>query len=126
MLNNLGDLLQVNRLVPAAAVAANGNGTGVDLQAYAKEVCAILDSAAGTGNADNTLDVKLQDSADNSSFADVSGLAFTQVSTVAGIQKLSFNKDDVRRYVRAVKTVGGTTPSFIASVTLVGILKNPA
>jgi hypothetical protein len=120
---NLGDKLQVMRLIPAAAITADGNGTGVDLQEYSGEMCAILDSAAGTGDPDNTLDVKLQDSADNSSFADVSGLVFTQVTDTAGIQKLSFNKDEVRRYVRAVKDVGGTTPSFVASCSLVGLKK---
>lgn len=128
MINNLGDVLQAIRLLPAAAIIADGNGTGVDLLAYSGEMCAILDSAEGTGNADNTLDVKLQDSADNSSFADVSGLAFSQVDDTAGgsIQKLSFNKDELRRYVRAVADVGGTTPSFVASCSLVGVKKYPA
>lgn len=124
---NLGDQLQVGVIIPSAAIAANANGTGLDIQQYEGEVCFILNSALGTGNADNTLDIKIQDSADNSTgWADVSGAAFTQVTTAASVQKLSLVTDNVARYVRAVKTVGGTTPSFIAGCVLVGMKKNPA
>lgn len=61
-----------------------------------------------------TLTVKLQDSADNSTFADLTGGAFTQL-TAAGSQHLE-GTGTVRRYVRAVYTIGGTTPSFTAAV----------
>ena len=124
--HNLGDVLQTLTLIPAAAVTGDGNGTGVDLQSYAGEICLILNSAAGTGNADNTLDIKIQESADNSSFTDVSGAAFTQVTTAASVQKLSLNKDELKRYIRAVKDVGGTSPSFICGLVGVAVAKYPA
>lgn len=94
------------------------NGTGVDgsasstfgLQAY-------LHVFAFTGT-DAT--VKLQDSADNSSWADVTGGAFTQITTGPGTQRIATaNNLTVRRYLRAVTiTTGGFTDlQFAVSVT---------
>lgn len=65
-----------------------------------------------------TLDVKLQDSADNSTFADVTGGAFTQ-RTAAGSQILySASGATLRRYVRLVYTVAGTSPSFTVAAAV--------
>lgn len=124
---NLGDQAQVLDLLPVASVTASGNATAVDMQAYDGEIAIILDCAAGTGT-NPTMDVKIQDSADNSTFADVSGAAFTQVTNAAAsVQKMSLNKDELKRYIRVVKTIGGTsTPTFLMSVKGVAILKYPA
>ena len=65
----------------------------------------------------------IEDSADNSSFAAITGAAFTQVTTTASAQKLVVNKDGARRYVRVKYTIGGTTPSFTFSVNAVGVAK---
>jgi hypothetical protein len=82
------------------------------------EAVAILDCKAGSGTTP-TMDVKLQDSADNSSWADISGATFTQVTSTASQQKLTINTNNVRRYVRAVGTIGGTsTPTFIYAVSM--------
>lgn len=125
-LQTIMDILTLLNLFPSAARTATANGTGVDLQQYSGDVAVILDSAAGTGTAP-TLDVKLQDSDDNSTFADVSGATFTQVTNAAASQqKIVVNKDAARRYVRAVATIGGTSPSFTFSVNAVGVKKYPA
>ena len=50
---------------------ATGQGTGIDLQDYEGDILFILDSAAGGGSSP-TLDVTIEDSADNSTFAAVS------------------------------------------------------
>lgn len=64
-----------------------------------------------------TVTGKVQDSADGSSWADVSGLTFTGV-TARGAQLLSIT-GTVRRYRRAVCTVtGGTTPTAQCLVAL--------
>ena len=79
----------------------------------------ILDCAAAGAGSSPTYNVKIQDSADNSTFADVTGATFTQVTSTASQQKLTINANDVQRYIRAVATIGGTSsPSFVASVTL--------
>lgn len=124
-LQTIMDILTLLNLFPSAARTATANGTGVDLQQYSGDVAVVLDSAAGTGTTP-TLDVKLQDSADNSTFADITGATFTQVTGTASQQKIVVNKDAARRYVRAVATIGGGTPSFTFSVNALGVKKYPA
>lgn len=111
----------VANLFATAARTVTANGTGVDLKDFVGQIAVVLDSAAGTGTTP-TLDVKLQDSDDNSTFADISpAVAFAQV-TGAGVstQRIGASADSLRRYVRAVATIGGTTPSFTFSVNLIG------
>lgn len=85
------------------------NGTGVDTTASASfGAQAYLQVSAFTGT---DVTVKIQDSADNVSFADVTGLAFTQVTAAPFTQRLATsNTATIRRYVRAVTvTTGGVT-----------------
>lgn len=93
-----------------ATVAAAGNQTAYDGGAADNFGCqAYLQVAAFTGT---DVTVKLQDSADNSSFADLSGAAFTQITGGAPLtQRIAIaNTATVRRYVRAaVVTTGGFT-----------------
>lgn len=69
---------------------------------------------------DAKLAVKVQDSADNSSFADVSGLTFSPVYGIASNQKLVVNVDKLRRYIRTLSTSTGTSESFTHSVSFLG------
>ena len=78
---------------------ATGNGTGIDLLEYEGDILFVLDSAAGGGSSP-TLDVTIEDSADNSTFTALSGAAFTQVTGSASSQKLSISADECKRYVR--------------------------
>jgi len=69
--------------------------------------------------------VKLQDSADNSSFADVASGAFTQITTTtAQAQRLAVGGTaTVRRYVRVVTT---TSAGFTSATFAVMLVKNGA
>lgn len=91
-----------------AAARANGtvNGTAVDRSEYHGRAKAVLKSGAGTGTTP-TLDVKVQDSEDNSTWTDVSGATFTQVTTVASVQSIALNLQGVARYIRLVGTTAG-------------------
>jgi hypothetical protein len=83
---------------------------------------AIIADVANVSGTTPTADLKIQDSADNSSFADiVPAASFTQVTTVAGRQKMSLNKNELRRYIRVVYTLGGTSPVYLISVNAVGM-----
>ena len=108
-------------LLGADSRTATANGTGVDVSGYTREAIFILDCEAGSGTSP-TNDVKIQDSDDNSTFADVSGLTFTQVTDAAAShQKISTPADGLRKYVRAVSTLGGTSPVFVSAV--VGVFR---
>jgi hypothetical protein len=70
-----------------------------------------LDVAGTVSGTSPTLDVKLQDSADGSSWADT-GVAFTQVTATGSRQQREFRTKQGRSHVRLAATVGGTSPSF--------------
>ena len=67
------------------ADTAAATSSAVDTNDYEGGVIVIQNKGAGTG----TLDGKIQDSADNSSFADVSGLTFSQSTTTADIKAIA-------------------------------------
>ena len=109
---------------PTATRTATGQTSGIDLRDYDGDVVFVLDTAAGGGSSP-TLDVTIEDSADNSSFAAVSSgaVAFTQVTGTASAQTVSLNKDDARRYARIKYTIGESSPTFTFSVNAIGLKK---
>jgi len=126
--NNLGTQLQMLALASMANILTTANGTGVDARDFVGEL-AILLSAINVAGTTPTLAVKVQDSADNSSFTDIAGAVFTTVTDAgtkaATLEKITLNVDSARRYLRVVKTVGGTsTPEFSLSCTAVGLKQN--
>lgn len=120
---NFGNNLQVGNLIPNAAVTATADGTAIDLKTWDGQIGIVCDvkNVAGTLP---TLALKVQDSADNITFADVTGGAFTGITTVASVQKIVLNKDSLNRYIRIVDTIGGTgSPQYLVSVKAYGFLK---
>jgi len=111
--------LSVLELQAAVSKTSTFNGTGVDLLGYQGKIKVTQDVGAVTGTTP-TLDGKIQDSADNSTFADVTGLTFTQVTTSSNIQSIGVDPRAVRRYIRYVGTLGGTTPNFTFAVLGLG------
>jgi hypothetical protein len=106
-----GQSLSAGIRTDTAATTGTAIDSGVVSTAFGLEVWYHLLSFTGT-----SVIIKLQDSADNSAFADLSGTA-TSALTTAG-QAAFFNiTGTIRRYVRAT-TVGTFNPaSFIASFT---------
>jgi hypothetical protein len=107
----------LNVLSPvSAANTAAATSSGVDLLGYdAGPIVIIQHHGLSTG----TLDGKIQDSADNSTWADVTGATFTQETTTVGIQKMSLDRKAVRRYIKYVGTVA-TGPAIVGvSATLI-------
>jgi hypothetical protein len=105
-------------LLPAAAATVTANGASVDVRDLSGVAAIVLDSAAGTGTTP-TLAIAIQDSPDGTTgWAAIPGATFTQVAGTASLQKIGVNVNACRGFLRAVETVGGTTPSFVRSVTL--------
>lgn len=117
---DINGVLTQSTLFPTAARTTTTNGPAVDVRGQKGIAAVILDSAAGTGTTP-TMDVKIQDSADGATgWADVPGATFAQVTATASQQKIGLDLDACRGYIRAVATIGGTTPSFTFSVTALG------
>lgn len=113
-----GVLLTAGKRTDVAAT----NGTGVDLTTVSTAfgAQAYLQVFAFTGT---DVTVKVQDSADNASFADVTGLAFTAVTSAPGTQRIATASGaTIRRYVRAVTTTSG---GFTSVTFAVSFIRNP-
>lgn len=103
-------------LVPAVRTAS-ANGTGVDTLGYTSAKLTISAGAIDLASTDETYVFKVQDSADNSTFADVAILSTSAVTANNDIKNIRVDGlgTSVRRYVRAVVTAAGTTPSIACS-----------
>lgn len=115
--------LQLFSCVANAAVTSTATSAAIDLKEYDGDVSLILTSAAGTGSSP-TLDVKVQDSDESGgTYGDLTGAAFTQVTDSASMQVITFSKDEAKRYIKIVQTVGGSTPSFTFSINGLALKK---
>jgi hypothetical protein len=124
LLNALAQATGVE-LAPAASRTSTLTGTGIDVLEYEGVALVLLNASAGTGT-NPTLDVKLQHSDDDSTYEDVNSGAFSQVTDAAetaGVKVMKLNVSDLKRYLRVVGTIAGTTPSFDFGVEFVGITK---
>jgi hypothetical protein len=95
-------------------------GSTVDTKGY-NSALAVLEVGAVSGTSP-TLDVKIQES-DNptTGYTDVTGLTFTQVTAANNSQVLKIEGiggTPRKRYLRAVGTIGGTSPSFTFGVEI--------
>lgn len=90
----------------AAITAATVNGASADCMGFEKAKAIFYSNPSGTGT---TSDCKLQESDDNSSWADVPDATFTQVTTNGGAKLYVMNIDLAKRerYIRLVETGAG-------------------
>jgi hypothetical protein len=115
------------------ALTGNTNGITVDTSDLEGNLLAVLNSAAAS--ASDTLDVTLEESSDGSSWSAVPADAifnpttgavttFSQVTAAAAsYQQVGIVKERLKRYVRMVFTVGGSSISIPASGSFIGALK---
>jgi hypothetical protein len=91
------------------------NGTGVDTLASASfGGQAYLQVTAFTGT---SVVIKIQDSADNATFADVTSFAFTTVATAPTSERLALTATaTLRRYLRVITTGTFSSVSFVVNV----------
>lgn len=107
-------------LAPAAAIATatTTNGSAVDLLGAEGPIHALaLNGATDYTSLDETYTVKIQESADGSTnWTDISGAS----GTITAASTVTFISTGLRskRYVRAVITTVGTTPSIIVGIAI--------
>lgn len=106
-------------LTDLTAKTTTGTGSGVDFTTVTtlNGGAAQLHVTAVGGTGSPSLVVKLQDSADNSTFADLAGTTFATVTTATTSQRINIASGTVRRYIRAAWTIAGTNPTFTFHVS---------
>lgn len=109
-------------LLVAQTATATATGTGVDTATYGDDAIFVLSVGAVSGTSP-TLDVTIQTSS-TSGGTYTTELTFAQVtaSTKLGAGGLNLEGSNsgslARRFVRAVATIAGTSPSFAFSVVM--------
>ena len=115
--------LDITAAVASASVTSTATSGAIDLKEFDGDVLLVLNCAAGTGSSP-TLDIKVQDSDETGgTYGDLSGATFTQVTDSASVQTLEVNKDECKRFIKIVQTVGGSSPVFVYGISLVGAKK---
>lgn len=87
-------------------------GTGVDVSGYG----ALVMLESGTNGTSGTVDVKIQESDDNSTFTDWTGGAFTQVTTSNDNATQEKQYTGTKQYIRVVSTVAVAACEFGVSI----------
>lgn len=124
MANFVGDLSQ-GYIVSASLYAtstgvstdANAQGSSVDISSQVSNVATavlIVGNAAGTTPTHNA---KVQESTDGTTWTDVTGGAFTQVTASSSVEAIPVKF--TKRYVRTTGTVAGTNPVFEATTLII-------
>jgi len=110
--NNLDGVSSID----PASVTVTTNGSGVDLRDYDGAMVVFQAGTADTGSGNETYAPSVEESDDNSSFSavaasDLEGALSNMTANSA--QRVGYK--GAKRYIRAVLTLGGTTPSIDAS-----------
>ena len=100
-------------IAPQDSGAQTITGTGFDRQGYLSALLVAKNGAASGAPTSYTIDAKIQDSADNTTFADLTGASITQITADNTDQTKAIDLSGAKRYIRVVVTVtfvGGTSP----------------
>lgn len=123
--NNLGDNLVLKDLKANASVVATGVSAAQDLLALQDEIAVLLDISAPVAGSSPTLTCKLTHcDTSGGSYTDVTGGSFTAAGAAGVSEKISLNKNELKRYVKLDMTIGGTmSPQYYVSAKILGMSK---
>ena len=109
------DISSTQSIAPGAHVVAADysiEGTGIDVSGYD----AIVNLVSGTNETNGTVDVKIQESDDDSTYTDWTGGAFAQITTSNDNTTYEKEYTGTKQYIRVVATVAVATCSFGVNV----------
>ena len=114
-LSDLANEALLGASVYPATVNDTNNGLTVD-GIDADGSCFAVQVIGTVGGTTPSLTGKIQESADNSTWTDVSGSTFTAVTTSSNVQTIVFER--TKRYLRHFRTTTGTSPTFPLTVLI--------
>jgi len=106
--------------IDPVSITASTNGSGVDLRDFDGAMVVFQAGTADTGSGNETYTPSLEESDDNSVYTAVAASDLEGAlgnMTANSVQRVGYK--GAKRYVRAVLTLGGTTPSIDASALVV-------
>jgi len=118
MSHNLSDSVLVKQTLAPQSIAGGAviNGSSVDCAGY-EQLLAHVELGAIASAANTSLSVKLQESADNSTFTDVNGAATAAILNAGqnAPYLLAVNLSERKRYLRAVVTAGSAGGGLLSA-----------
>lgn len=115
-MRKLVDNVKISYSIAPVVSTASANGTGVDTQGYSDAMLIVAAGTIDTASGNETYSYSIEHSDDNSSFSAVSGATTTiTASNTTKVVRLAELNVTIKRYVRAVLTAAGTTPSIAHS-----------
>lgn len=108
-------------LMAPAALSDTTTAAAVDVSGF-HGLCDVVLNSTALDAASETSDVKLTHcDTSGGTYTDVTNGAFAQVTNAAAsCQTLVLNADSLKKYVKVVSTLAGTSPTCTQSVTLSG------
>ena len=111
--------ITVGEIAKPATITSTATSAGVDITSFEGKLKCTLNVGAVSGTSPvNT--AKLQDSADDSTYADISGATYSAVSAANSIESIAVDTRSTDKYIRAVQTLTGTSPSFASALYYAG------
>jgi hypothetical protein len=119
-INDLANNAVLGVSLQASSRSTNANGTGVDLVDTDGECFAFATvSAVSAGTTAPTVDISMEEStASGGTYTAITGATFAQITAAGTPAPINFKR--TKRFVRAVGTVGGTTPTWTGAVLIMG------
>jgi hypothetical protein len=114
-LNDVADQALLGASVYPATVNDTNTGSAIDM-IDADGSCFAVQVIGTVSGTSPSLAGKIQESADNSTWTDVTNATFTAVTASNSVQTISFER--TKRYLRHSRTVSGTSPSFALGVLI--------
>jgi hypothetical protein len=115
--------LHVTSLFPNAVVTVTAVGSALDISDYEGNITVVLDAAAG-GSGVVIASKVTHCATSGGSYADVTGGGFTTTSAnTASKQSITFNADEVEKFLKISFTVTGGTGAGGVAVSVVGVKK---
>ena len=112
-LNDLANQMILGAGLAPQTITSSTNGSSADMITGDGPCFAIQQVGAVSGTSP-TLAGKIQESADGSTWSDISGATFTSVTASTNNQCIAFQR--AQRYLRWVGALGGTSPSYAVAV----------
>lgn len=103
----------------AQRITSDTNGSSVDLRDYVGDPVVHINVGWSGGDADETLDIKLQESDDDSTWSDA-GQSLSQIGNADAFNTMKLSQRGLKRHVRLVYTTGGTTPQYDIAASVAG------
>lgn len=118
-----GEVKAIKAINPVDQAAGTVNGSAINRQGFLSAVLHCAAGAASGAPTAQTVDAKLQDSADGSTgWADITGAAITQLTADNSEAQVDVDLGTAKKFIRAVVDVGftgGTSPSIPVAATVI-------